>query len=163
MKQLHIPLGENTTERLDDNFLRSLLAQAQELNAQLAKLQPSLPSKSNDGPERLASFAKRLHLLREQRRRHLDADLLGEPMWDILLDLYAQEGAGREVSVTSCCLAAGVPATTALRWIGVLENRDLIARRNDHNDGRRHHLYLTTKGRTVLESVLREMYLALRS
>ena len=49
-----------------------------------------------------------------------DAELFGEPAWDILLDAAIMEGQGRSVSVTSACLAADVPPTTALRYLSAL-------------------------------------------
>ena len=41
------------------------------------------------------------------------------------------------VSVSSLCLAAMVPATTALRWLKSMEQQGLVIRRNDPHDGRR--------------------------
>ena len=41
------------------------------------------------------------------------------------------------VPVSSLCLAAAVPATTALRWIKTMTDRGLLTRRDDPHDGRR--------------------------
>jgi hypothetical protein len=41
-------------------------------------------------------------------------DLFADPGWDILLDLYAARQEGKQVSVSSLCIAAAVPPTTAL-------------------------------------------------
>jgi DNA-binding MarR family transcriptional regulator len=80
---------------------------------------------------------------RRQRANHFDSDLFADPAWDILLDLYAGEISQRRSTVSSACIAAAVPATTALRWIGSLEARGLIQRRNDPLDGRRVYISLT--------------------
>lgn len=82
---------------------------------------------------------------RRQRSHHIDADLFADPAWDILLDLYAGEIGQRRLTVSSVCIAAAVPATTALRWIGTLEARGLIQRSNDPLDGRRVYVRLTGK------------------
>ena len=39
--------------------------------------------------------------------------------------------------VSSLCIAAAVPATTALRWIKTLTDNGLLVRRTDPHDGRR--------------------------
>lgn len=79
-----------------------------------------------------------------------DADLFGEPAWDMLLDAAIMEGKGKRVSVTSACLAAGVPGTTALRYLAALEERNLLAREADPLDSRRKHVRLTAKGKRLL-------------
>lgn len=91
-------------------------------------------------------------LINERRARgnSLPADLFREPKWDMLLDLAAQEIVGRKISVTSLCLASGVPATTALRHIDDLCETGLVARRADSFDGRRCNLVLTGTGRDRL-------------
>jgi FixJ family two-component response regulator/DNA-binding MarR family transcriptional regulator len=71
-----------------------------------------------------------------QRRIFGDA-LVANPCWDMLLDLYEKKTLGRVVSVSSLCIAAGVPATTALRRIDILEEQGLILRSEDNADGRR--------------------------
>jgi hypothetical protein len=51
---------------------------------------------------------------RRLRERLLPAGLFADPAWDMLLDLYAAEIEEQPVSVTSACIAAAAPATTAL-------------------------------------------------
>lgn len=74
---------------------------------------------------------------RQARAQFFDAELFADPAWDILLDLAAARGEGRQVSVTSLCIAAGVPATTALRWIGQMVEAGLLVRVQDPDDRRR--------------------------
>lgn len=96
--------------------------------------------------------------LRERGRRsaHFPANLFGEPAWDILLDLYLNACRGKEVSVSSACLAAQVPATTGLRWVGLLEAEGFIARRPSERDRRTVILDLTADGRSRVERTLHE-------
>ena len=49
---------------------------------------------------------------------------------------------GKQVAVSSLCIAAAVPPTTALRWIGVLTEGGLLARVAHRNDGRRVYIEL---------------------
>jgi DNA-binding MarR family transcriptional regulator len=74
---------------------------------------------------------------RRDRARYLCQDLFSEPAWDILLDLLRAELAQERVSVSSLCIASGVPATTALRCLKILTDQGLAVRRADLHDGRR--------------------------
>ena len=70
-------------------------------------------------------------------------DLFADPAWDILLDLTAARLEGRSVAVSSLCIAAAVPATTALRWIKQLTVAGLLRRVSDPVDRRRVFIELT--------------------
>lgn len=74
---------------------------------------------------------------RRLRDEFLDPQLFGEPAWDMLLDLYAARLEHTQVSVSSLCIAAAVPSTTALRWLRTLTMSGLVARRSDPHDKRR--------------------------
>lgn len=77
------------------------------------------------------------------------------PGWDIVADLASAGLAGRRVSVSSACLAAGVPQSTALRYVGVLETDGFISRIPDPTDGRRFFLRLTERGWSQLQGYIR--------
>jgi DNA-binding transcriptional ArsR family regulator len=78
-------------------------------------------------------------LLRARRLRadFLPGDLFADPAWDMLLDLLAARLEQERVSVSSLCIAAAVPPTTALRWIRTLTDKGLVERQADPHDGRR--------------------------
>ncbi|WP_298394154.1 MarR family transcriptional regulator [Sphingobium sp.] len=78
-------------------------------------------------------------LLRARRIRadFLPGDLFADPAWDMLLDLLAARLEQERVSVSSLCIAAAVPPTTALRWIRTLCDKGLVEREADPQDGRR--------------------------
>lgn len=97
---------------------------------------PSLPD---------AKSIRRIIRDRQLRGRFFDADLFADPAWDILLDLTAAYVEGTRVSVTSLCIAAGVPPTTALRWIGQMTEGGLLRRTEDDTDRRRAFIALTDK------------------
>jgi DNA-binding MarR family transcriptional regulator len=55
----------------------------------------------------------------------------------MLLDLLQAESSNLRVPVSSLCIAAAVPATTALRWLKTMVHEGLFVRRADPHDGRR--------------------------
>ncbi|WP_242128458.1 MarR family transcriptional regulator [Sphingobium sp. Sx8-8] len=85
----------------------------------------------------LGQYARRLLAQRRRRDQLLGADLFGEPIWDMCLDLFANAVEGRPVSISSLCIASGTSTTTALRHIAMLVDRGLLLRRQDASDGRR--------------------------
>jgi hypothetical protein len=75
--------------------------------------------------------------LRRLRDKHFDAELFADPAWDMMLDLMAARAEHSKVSVSSLCIAAAVPPTTALRWIKTLTDQGVFVRVADPTDGRR--------------------------
>ena len=95
-------------------------------------------------PEMLGELAHAAY--RDRRRRAQlfgDDTLFGEPAWDILLDLFIAAIRQKRVAVTSACIGAAVPTTTALRCLKILEEKGLIAREEDAEDARRTFLRLS--------------------
>ena len=82
---------------------------------------------------------------RQARARFFDPALFGDPAWDMLLDLTAAHGEGAQVSVTSLCIAAGVPATTALRWLTQMVESGIFQRVPDPADRRRAFIAMSDK------------------
>lgn len=97
-------------------------------------------------------------LRQRQRRAELfGADLFADPAWDMLLDLTAARAEHRRVSVTSLCIASGVPATTALRWIGQLVEAGLFERVKDPDDARRAFIALTDRSAEAMAGYFAEL------
>lgn len=90
-----------------------------------------------------ARTVRRIIRDRQLRMQFFARGLFADPAWDMLLDLAAARVEQRRVSITSLCLASGVPLTTALRWIRQLEDARLIQRQVDPADRRRSHITLT--------------------
>ena len=80
---------------------------------------------------------------RRRREHFFDVDLFSDPAWEMLLELYALELRQRRVAISKLCLAAGVPASTALRWITKMEHDGLLVRKDDPLDGRRSWIQLS--------------------
>lgn len=99
--------------------------------------------------------ARQIYAMRRRRDASFEGyDLLGEPGWDILLDLFIGELEGARIQVSSVCLDAGVPSTTILRWLARLEQDGLIYRAADNIDGRRRFVRLTESGRLLMQKAL---------
>ncbi len=74
---------------------------------------------------------------RRMRDQFFPAELFADPAWDMLLDLTAARLEDRPVAVSSLCIAAAVPPTTALRWIKTLTDLGMFVRISDPSDRRR--------------------------
>ena len=88
---------------------------------------------------------------RRLRDQYFPKDLFADPAWDMLLDLFAARLEGMTVSVSSLCIAAAVPPTTALRWITAMTDAGLLMRREDPSDRRRAFVALTAQAVAGME------------
>ncbi len=100
------------------------------------------PSGEPDPTPRTVRATIRARRLRDQ---HFHPELFADPAWDMLLDLYAAKLERTRVSVSSLCIAASVPPTTALRWIGTMHDAGLFEREADPGDRRRAHITLSER------------------
>ncbi|MES2339611.1 MAG: helix-turn-helix domain-containing protein [Pseudomonadota bacterium] len=73
---------------------------------------------------------------------------LDEPQLIVLCELAATP---QPLSVSSLCYATGLPQTTALRRVYLLEERGLVVFERDAYDARRRLAKLTERGRTHVE------------
>jgi hypothetical protein len=88
---------------------------------------------------------RRVIRARRLRDQFLGVGLFEDPAWDMMLDLFAAEIEGVQVSVSSLCIAAAVAPTTALRWIGKLTDAGLFVREADPFDRRRAFMALSPR------------------
>ncbi|MDZ7895842.1 MAG: winged helix DNA-binding protein [Sphingobium sp.] len=111
------------------------------------------PAASKRGANKQPTAADMRSLLRARRLRdrHFPGDLFADPAWDMLLDLMAARLSGERVSVSSLCIAAAVPPTTALRWIRNLTAQGLFEREADRDDARRVFIRLSDDGAKAME------------
>ena len=142
-----------------DPEIGSLVASVFELASQLD------PEDSTKADEPDADEWAQMHAIVEtlieerlHRSRYLPNNLLGEPAWDMLLDLFQNRRTGTWISVKSLCVASGAPETTAKRYIQLLEDKHLISSRTDPSDGRVRLVALSLEGVSVMASLLRGIY-----
>ncbi len=94
---------------------------------------------------------------RQLRAEFLGPELFADPAWDILLDLTAARAEHVRVSVTSLCIASGVPPTTALRWISQMTDAGLLVRVEDESDRRRAFIELSDKAADAMARYFHEL------
>jgi Winged helix DNA-binding domain len=121
----------------------------------------------DDGTDRLVRAARpplpdprlvrKIIRQRQLRARFFEGDLFADPAWDMLLDLTAARAEHVRVSVTSLCIASGVPPTTALRWIGQMTDAGLLQRVDDETDRRRAFITLTDKAADAMARYFAEL------
>jgi hypothetical protein len=131
----------------------SLLQQLSEEAARIASVLASLSvdesgdAERDDGAEEGgevdAVYVRSIIRARRMRDQYFKGELFADPAFDMLLDLYAARLEGSRVAVSSLCIAASVPATTALRWIKGLSDKGLFVRQADPQDGRRVYIGLS--------------------
>jgi hypothetical protein len=95
------------------------------------------PAAGSDVPNLSVETVRAVIRARRLRTRYFPEHLFADPAWDMLLDLLQAEIAQLRVPVSSLCIAAAVPATTALRWLKTLVQEGIFVRRADPHDGRR--------------------------
>ena len=102
----------------------------------------------------LVQLARRICHWRRKRDAMFDPVIFADPEWDILLDLFAESGFGRRVSMSSLCIAASVPTTTAVRCINAMIDQGVLAKSRDANDARRVLIELTEETRAKMRAWL---------
>ena len=77
------------------------------------------------------------------RRRMLRQQLIGAPelfgdsAWEMLIDLFIHECEGKDLSISSLCVTASIPMSSALRLVQKLCDAGILRRVPDPADGRR--------------------------
>jgi hypothetical protein len=128
---------------------------------------PAYSGPDDDEPERLARaprpplpdprLVRTIIRQRQLRGKFFDAELFADPAWDMLLDLTAARAEHTRVSVTSLCIASGVPPTTALRWIGQMTQAGLLERVEDDTDRRRAFIALSVQAADAMARYFAEL------
>ena len=137
-------ISDITADKSTDR-LRQLSEEVSRIASTLARLSagPANPlgprevAASADAPPVSVEIVRSVIRARRLRSRYFREDLFADPAWDMLLDLFQAEIAQLRVPVSSLCIAAAVPATTALRWLKTMVSQGLFIRRADPHDGRR--------------------------
>jgi len=152
---------DRSTERL-----RQLSEEVSRITSSLARLStgPTAPALTVADQRATAALAplsadtvRNVIRARRLRGRFFSEELFADPAWDMLLDLLQAEIAQLRVPVSSLCIAASVPATTALRWLKTLVSQGLFVRRPDPHDGRRVYVELAPDASDALRRYFDEL------
>jgi DNA-binding MarR family transcriptional regulator len=103
-------------------------------------------------PDALLERAETILRVRRARERLLGRAIMGEPAFDLLLWLYVRSGQ-KEISLSSLARPAGIPYSSAVRWIRYLTDRGLVERTESKTDRRLTCVQLTPSGRAVLKEL----------
>jgi DNA-binding MarR family transcriptional regulator len=134
--------------------IAAMLATLADREGRAQRLVPQHPAPAGGAVPMDAGAVRALIRARRLRDQYFGPDLFADPAWDILLDLYAAKLEHQRVAVSSLCIAAAVPATTALRWIKTLTDMGLLVRSADPQDGRRVYIELAPGAAARLEAYL---------
>lgn len=139
----------NRLLQLSEEVSRIATSLAQ-LSAEPTALPPEKGVASGEESDITAEEIDAVIYRRRQRAAYLPQDLIADPAWDIMLALLRAEVLQRRESVSDLYAAAGVPETTALRWLKSLEERGLVLRRADPLDRQRVFVELTRDASSAL-------------
>lgn len=115
------------------------------------------PQRGDNEQDRLAAIAQGEFHNRRRRDSLIRHDLFAEPAWDMLLDLYIQHHRGQPVAVDRLCAAAATAATTAMRWLGLLIEKELVVRSPSAADDGILRVALSEHGIGEMERYLRDL------
>jgi hypothetical protein len=104
--------------------------------------------------ETLLCIARKMVRERKLRNSFFPSDFFCEPVWDILLDLYIAYSLGKKISVSSTCLAAGVPQTTALRYLKMMTDGGFVVRTLPRKDARLVYVKLSDNMNSAMRNYL---------
>jgi hypothetical protein len=136
-------------------MINALSAEAGRISDQLARLAEAQRDAVVSNRPVDAVLIRRMLRLRRDRDRYFPAEIFADPAWDMLLDLTAAQLEGKLVPVSSLCIAAAVPTTTALRWVRSLTEAGLLERQVDPSDARRSHIRLSDDTSAAMLAYLR--------
>jgi DNA-binding MarR family transcriptional regulator len=157
-------LGDVATDRSGER-LRQLSEEVSRIASTLARLSSGPVAnpisqevpRAGEAPSLSAETVRNVIRARRLRARYFTEDLFADPAWDMLLDLLQAEIAQLRVPVSSLCIAAAVPATTALRWLKTMVRQGLFVRRADPHDGRRVFVELAPEASNALRRYFAEV------
>jgi DNA-binding MarR family transcriptional regulator len=151
------------SQELNPEHLRKLSSEVSRIATTLARLSAEpVPAAANEErksppPEISTDTVISAIRARRLRERYFQPELFADPAWDIMLELFAAELSHRRVAVSLLCAAAGVPPTTALRWIKTMTDKGLIIRRDDPLDGRRVYVELSHESSVALREYFEQI------
>lgn len=119
--------------------LRALANALKSLSDRVAHASAMRP---DPGPAVMALFIRDVIALRRKRDLLFVDRFFADAAWDILLDLTAARLERKYISVSSLCVAAAVPVSSALRCIKNMADRDILVRIRDPDDARRSYMSL---------------------
>ena len=148
------------TESVDDKLSTltgeiRLLGSLLQNQASHAAAPVDVPASMRTNPN--AALLRKLIRAESTRAMAIGGKALGDPAWNILLELILASLEDRKVAVSSACIVAGVATTTALRLITRMVDDGVLMRVPDESDGRRHFLAIEPTVERALKSYIADL------
>ena len=106
----------------------------------------------------LLARARQARQLRSTMSAFLPRDLLVDPAWDMMIDLFIAVATGERLYVKDLILMSGESVASAMRRIDRLQEAALLARHPDPTDHRRVHVGLTARGQSAMAAMLEHLF-----
>lgn len=116
------------------------------------------PPATNTDAATLLGFARQARQLRATMSDFLPRDLLVDPAWDMMLDLFIAAGTGERLYVKDIILLSGGSAGSVMRRIDRLQEAGLLTRHLSPDDHRRVRIFLTEGGHTAMATMLEHLF-----
>ncbi|WP_372919377.1 response regulator [Sandarakinorhabdus sp.] len=114
-----------------------------------------LAQRKNISPD--AAMVRKLIRAEATRAVAIGGKTVGDPTWNILFDLLLASLENRQIAISSACIVAGMPTTTALRLITRMVDDNVLIRVPDGKDGRRHFLAIEPTVEVALKRYIRDL------
>lgn len=110
----------------------------------------------NSDEPTILTRARGLYRERRSRDRALGgyASLMGEPAWDMLLDLLIAHHEQRSIPALCASAGAGLEPGTGVRWIAILQELGLVERLRGEEVEAGRRVRLTPDGVTLMNRVI---------
>lgn len=99
--------------------------------------------------------------VRRNRAKYLDHHLLGEPVWDMLLELFNARLCGQDLAVGFLCKSVGPSEATCRRWIAVLAEAGLVEQVGPGRQRQAQRVRLTDLGAMQMSDIVLDTQLML--
>src|SRR3954451_9357535 len=106
-------LLRNSVAAAEPALVSEALAVRDKLHGLLAHLDEMVGIPEQAGVHATLERVRSILKARRMRARFFEAELFADPAWDVLLELYAAQIGQYRISVSSLCIGAAVPPTTA--------------------------------------------------
>lgn len=106
----------------------------------------------------LLARARQARRLRATMSAFLPRDLLVDPAWDMMIDLFIAVATGERLHVKDLILMSGESGASAMRRIDRLQEAALLVRHPDPTDHRRVHISMTAKGQAAMSAMLDHLF-----
>lgn len=156
-------LGARRATAADDTSISSFGQQLGQLMAMLETTSSQNDSDAAPTDQQISATLRAIINIRGLRTRYFPSQIFADPAWDILLDLTRAKLDGQQVSVSSVCIAASVPMSTALRWVKQMTDAGLLLRWTDPKDRRRDLIALTESTASHMREYLAVVHKNLRA